>query len=94
MKKGKVLVVEDEEYNALSLTAMLRKLGYSVDRAGDGVSGLDQLRRNRYDVAFIDCGCVGCVNVMAWLAFAIVQVPVVAAVANVTVPKVPPAYVA
>lgn len=51
---ARVLVVEDEEYNAVSLISMLRRMGFQVDRCADGVSALDLLRRNRYQIVFLD----------------------------------------
>ncbi len=49
-----VLVVEDEDYNAISLIAMLRRMGFKVDRCADGLSALEHLRENRYDIVFLD----------------------------------------
>ncbi|MDD3179756.1 MAG: response regulator [Opitutaceae bacterium] len=53
-KPVRVLLVEDEEYNAVATTAILRRLGYTVTHARDGHEALALLRTHRFDVAFID----------------------------------------
>ncbi|HYC72254.1 MAG TPA: ATP-binding protein [Opitutaceae bacterium] len=51
---ARVLVVEDEDYNAISLLAMLKRMGFAAERCADGLTALEQLRRERYDVVFLD----------------------------------------
>lgn len=51
---ARVLVVEDEEYNAISLIAMLGRLGFQVDRCADGLAALEYLARHRYEIVFLD----------------------------------------
>jgi DNA-binding response OmpR family regulator len=50
----KVLVVEDSERLRRSLGGGLRKLGYAVDLAGDGESGLAFAETYDYDVIVLD----------------------------------------
>lgn len=51
---ARVLVVEDEDYNAVSLLAMLKGMGLRAERCADGPSALAQLQRERYDIVFLD----------------------------------------
>jgi signal transduction histidine kinase/DNA-binding response OmpR family regulator len=50
----RVLVVEDEEYNAVATGAILRRLGCAVTLAYDGREALALLRAHRFDVVFLD----------------------------------------
>ena len=50
----KVLIVEDSERLSRSLGQGLRKLGYTVDLAGDGESGLAFAETYDYDVIVLD----------------------------------------
>lgn len=49
-----VLVVDDDPSSAYSLARILRQLGYSVATAADGASALEQARRIRPEVVFVD----------------------------------------
>jgi DNA-binding response OmpR family regulator len=49
-----ILVVEDEESLASTLSYNLRKNGYNVVSAGDGVAGLQAARRDRPDAVVLD----------------------------------------
>ena len=49
-----ILVVDDEVDTCLNLSDILTDLGYHVDVAHDGLSALDLVRRNNYDVALLD----------------------------------------
>ena len=49
------LVVEDEQYNARALGAMLREFGYAVEFAGDGEEALSVLASGPYAAVFLDC---------------------------------------
>ena len=49
-----VLVVDDEPVARLSLTACLKRLGYRVLEADDGLAGLALLRRERPDLTILD----------------------------------------
>jgi DNA-binding NtrC family response regulator len=50
----KVLVVDDTKNIRTLLTACLENEGYKVDSASDGLSALDQLQENNYDLVFLD----------------------------------------
>lgn len=52
----RVLVVEDEQHLREQLCAALRKRGYTVDEAKDGVEGLYCGREYPCDIAIIDLG--------------------------------------
>ena len=51
---GRVLVVEDEPGLVLALTDRLGSVGYDVDCATDGESGLERALENSYDVVILD----------------------------------------
>ncbi|GFK92988.1 Autoinducer 2 sensor kinase/phosphatase LuxQ [Fundidesulfovibrio magnetotacticus] len=50
----RVLVVEDNEENKKVAKALLEKLGQRTDIAGGGVEALERLRREPFDVVFMD----------------------------------------
>ncbi len=52
---GKVLLVEDVEFNQLVATTMLRQTGLVVDLAGDGEEALLMWRAGEYDLILMDC---------------------------------------
>ncbi len=49
-----VLVVDDDVDTCHNLRDILTDLGYHVDTAHDGVSALELVRRNAYDIALLD----------------------------------------
>ncbi len=49
-----ILVVEDNDLNQRLAVLMLEKLGYKADLAGNGLEAVDALRRQPYDVIFMD----------------------------------------
>jgi signal transduction histidine kinase/DNA-binding response OmpR family regulator/HPt (histidine-containing phosphotransfer) domain-containing protein len=49
-----ILVVEDNDLNQRLAVLMLEKLGYKADLAGNGLEAVDALRRQQYDVVFMD----------------------------------------
>jgi DNA-binding NtrC family response regulator len=49
-----ILVVDDEEKMQHLLSIMLVRQGYSVDRAGDGLSALEMIKANPYDMVISD----------------------------------------
>jgi two-component system, sensor histidine kinase len=53
--QGHVLVVDDNEVNALVAQAMLQRLGLSTDTARDGQQALEQLQRGVHQLALMDC---------------------------------------
>ena len=54
MKKRRVLVIDDERAIRQTLSQVLADEGYEVESAADGVEGLDRLRRERFDLVFLD----------------------------------------
>ncbi|WP_243059246.1 response regulator [Nocardioides sp. SR21] len=52
--RGRVLVVEDGEINQIVAIGMLERLGYTVEVADDGVSGVAALARSTFDAVFMD----------------------------------------
>lgn len=53
--QGRVLVVDDNEVNALVAQAMLHRLGLPSDIAIDGQQALDQMARGVHDLVLMDC---------------------------------------
>jgi CheY-like chemotaxis protein len=49
-----ILVVDDDQDTCRNLADILTDLGYRVDTAPDGPTGLDLVRKNAYDVALLD----------------------------------------
>ncbi len=54
MKKGRVLIAEDEKTQRELLEGFLRKEGFEVDGVESGREALQRLRENFYDIALID----------------------------------------
>ena len=53
-KELKILSVEDNEINQLVLSKMLARLGYTCDKAMNGVQAVSQVKNNSYDIIFMD----------------------------------------
>ncbi|TET68209.1 MAG: response regulator, partial [Candidatus Zixiibacteriota bacterium] len=53
-RKGKILVVDDEEKICLSLKALLGIKGYAVETSQKGDSALEMLKRGGYDLLLSD----------------------------------------
>ena len=53
-KKKRLLVIDDEENMRHMLTAMLKKSGYIVDTAADGLEGFSMIDKERYDFILCD----------------------------------------
>src|SRR6266498_496336 len=53
-KKGRVLVVDDDDAIRKLLERIARRAGFEVDGAKDGVEALEMLDRAHYDIALID----------------------------------------
>lgn len=50
----RILVIEDEKKTAAFLAKGLQEQNFSVDIAGDGVTGTELARKNRYDLVVVD----------------------------------------
>jgi len=50
----KTLVVDDETNIRLTLSNCLRELGSEVNTAADGISGLEKIRKESYDLVLVD----------------------------------------
>lgn len=55
----RVLIIEDHQDIAASIYDYLEQLGYTMDAAGDGVTGLHLAVTNDYDVIVLDLGLPG-----------------------------------
>src|SRR5215831_18169383 len=53
-QQSSILVVDDEVDTCRNLSDILTDLGYRVDVAHDGLSALDLVQHNAYDVALLD----------------------------------------
>ena len=53
-KKGRLLVVDDDQAIRKLLERIARRAGFEVDGAKDGVEALEMLDRAEYDIALID----------------------------------------
>lgn len=51
---GQVLVVEDNPSNQILISMLLKKLGLEVTLANDGLEGVQEARRQKYDVILMD----------------------------------------
>lgn len=54
-----VLIIEDTKDIAASIYDYLESLGYTIDAAGDGITGLHLAVTNDYDVVILDLGLPG-----------------------------------
>jgi CheY-like chemotaxis protein len=50
----RILVVEDNPINALVVRSMLERCGQTSDLAGNGIEAIDAVRRQPYDLIFMD----------------------------------------
>lgn len=53
-KKGKILVVEDDEINQLVIKDILQSEGFSVDIAENGKRAIEKLKTESFDAIFMD----------------------------------------
>jgi CheY-like chemotaxis protein len=51
---GRILLCEDNELNQRLIEAILTEKKYTVDVAGDGLTGIDLFRKNSYDLVLMD----------------------------------------
>jgi len=54
MDRAAILIVEDEETQRSLLAGLLRKEGYSVEEAGDGVRAIELFRIKTIDLVLLD----------------------------------------
>lgn len=54
-KNAQILLVEDNLTNRIVAQAILKKLGYSVDIAENGLEAIEALKRKFYILVFMDC---------------------------------------
>ena len=54
LASGKVLVVEDEQINAMVISAMLKSLGFEVKHVTDGLQAIEVLKNETFDCVFMD----------------------------------------
>ncbi|NUU76702.1 PAS domain S-box protein [Paenibacillus xylanilyticus] len=50
----RILIAEDNEVNQLVLSRMIEKKGHFVDHVADGVEAVEAVKRNAYDIVFMD----------------------------------------
>jgi len=50
----KILIVEDEDINAMVLQSFLQNMGHTIQRELNGASALEALSKNHYDLVFMD----------------------------------------
>jgi CheY-like chemotaxis protein len=53
--RGRVLVAEDNPVNQLVIESLLRRRGFAVDRASDGLEAVARLDHAVHDAIFMDC---------------------------------------
>lgn len=51
----KVLVVEDNNVNQFVIQGYLKRLGYTIETASNGISAIEHLRNQDYDLVLMDC---------------------------------------
>jgi PAS domain S-box-containing protein len=54
-RRHKILLVEDNEINALVALRQFKQLGYRIDIASNGRAALEALETTRFDLVFMDC---------------------------------------
>jgi CheY-like chemotaxis protein len=52
---GRILVVEDSLVNQMVAVRLLKKLGYDVDVAANGLEAIDAVERSNYHAVLMDC---------------------------------------
>jgi len=50
----KILLIEDEKITRITLTDTLKKEGYSVISCENGVKGLEEFNKSKFDVVITD----------------------------------------
>lgn len=57
--KGRILVIDDDKYIREVVSEILLSVGHQVDVAVDGIDGMAQFNKHRYDMVFTDLGMPG-----------------------------------
>jgi CheY-like chemotaxis protein len=66
---AKVLVVEDYLYNLLVIKELLEKFGCTVETCSDGITALQMLKDNEYNIVFLDIDLPGMNGIEVTKAF-------------------------
>ena len=53
-RTGRILLVEDQEVNAILAKTLLEHMGHEVDLAANGVEALDRLSKQQFDIVLMD----------------------------------------
>jgi len=54
-REFKILVVDDLETNVVTVKELIRKQGYRIDSASNGIQALEKIKETQYDLIFMDC---------------------------------------
>ncbi|WP_169742980.1 response regulator [Desulfobacter vibrioformis] len=55
-KRGfKILIVDDLETNVLTVKEFISKQGYQTDSVSNGLQAVEKVKKNKYDLIFMDC---------------------------------------
>ncbi|HYD82474.1 MAG TPA: response regulator, partial [Opitutus sp.] len=71
----RALIVEDIDYNATAMQAVLRKLGIVSEVASDGITAFEKLQATFYDVAFMDWNLPGMIGTEVVARYRAVEPP-------------------
>jgi CheY-like chemotaxis protein/HPt (histidine-containing phosphotransfer) domain-containing protein len=59
MRRGRLLVVEDDPVNLPALVALLGSLGYTTEAVASGMEAVEACERTRFDAVLMDCDLPG-----------------------------------
>lgn len=89
-KELKVLMVDDNKLSRLLASAVLKKIGWHLDEAENGLQALEKLRANRYDLVLMDIqmpemdGIEATVKIRSETRTAYSRIPIIACISNAT----------
>lgn len=77
--KKRVLVIEDEEDLREVIKDLLEILGVDIDLAVDGIEGIEQQKKNSYDLVISDLRMPRCsgLEVLKWMRSQNIQTPII-----------------